>query len=148
MLIQSTAMFDLLASIGSAVVGDIMKRAIAAGIDWGKRRKKPPPEEVRQKIEEFVGHAAKAAPLPESLPASDQQRIISGIAELALPTFEQVVEYSPNTQRVVHAARGAVKKAAAKKAAPKKAAPKKVAPKKALKRLPTNKIVKKAFKRR
>ena len=60
--------------------------------------------------------AAKAAPLPESLPAADQRRIISGIAELALPTFEQVVEYSPNTQRVVQAARGAVKKAAKKAA--------------------------------
>jgi hypothetical protein len=27
-------MFDLLASIGSAAIGDIIKRAIAAGIDW------------------------------------------------------------------------------------------------------------------
>ncbi len=137
-------MFDLLAIIGSAAVGDIIKRAISAGINWGKRRKKPPAEEVRQKVEEFVADAAQAAAIPESLPAADQKRIIAGIAELALPTFEQVVEYSPNTQRVVHAARGVAKAAPAKKAARKalagKAAPKKASAKKA--------AVKKASKKR
>jgi hypothetical protein len=130
-------MFDLLAIIGSAVVGDIIKRAISAGMDWGKRRKKPPAAEVRQKVEEFVADAAKAAPLPKSLPAADQRRIVSGIAELALPTFEQVVEYSPNTQRVVHAARVAVKKAA-----------KKAAAKKTAKKAPAHRAAKKAPKRR
>jgi hypothetical protein len=129
-------MFDLLASIGSAVVGDIIKRAISAGMDWGKHRKKPPASAVRQKVEEFVADAAKTAPLPESLPAADQRRIISGIAELTLPTFEQVVEYSPNTQRVVRAARGAVKKTA-----------KKAAAKKAAKKAPARRAAKKASKR-
>jgi hypothetical protein len=128
--------FDLLAIIGSAVVGDINKRVISAGIGWGKRRKKPPAEEVRRKVEEFVADAAKTALLPESLPAADQHRVISGIAEPALPTFEQVVEYSPSTQCVVHAARGAVKKAA-----------KKAAVKKAAKRVSARKAVKKAAKR-
>lgn len=124
-------MFDLLASVGSALVGDIIKRAISAGIDWGKRHKKPPAEEVRQKVEEFVADAARSAPLPESLPAADQQRIITGITELTLPTFEQVVEYSSSTQRVMHAARRVAKKAPAKKAAARKAAPKKARAKKA-----------------
>lgn len=98
-LIQSSAMFDLLASIGSAAIGDIIKRAIAAGIDWGKRRKKPPSEEVRKKVEELVAAAAKKTPLPES--TAEQQRIIGGITELTLPTFEQVVDYSPNTRGIV-----------------------------------------------
>jgi len=138
-------MFDLLASIGSAAVGDIIKRAISAGIDWGKRRKKPPIEEVRQKVEEFVADAAQVAPFPESLPAADQKRIIAGIAELTLPTFEQVVEYSPNTQRVVHAARSVAKKGAA----PAKKAAKKVSRKAAPKKAPTKKAaVKKASKKR
>jgi formate dehydrogenase maturation protein FdhE len=128
--------------MGSAVVGDIIKRAIAAGIEWGKRRKKPPSKEIKQKVEEFVADATRTAPLPESLPAADQLRMISGIAELALPTFEEVVEYSPYTQRIVHAARAAVKKAPAKKGVAKKAAPKK-----ALKSLP-HKSVKKGSKRR
>lgn len=133
-------MFDLLASLGSAVVGDIIKRAISAGIEWGKRRKKPSAEEVRQKVEEFVADAAYRAPLPESLPAANQRRMITGITELTLPTFEQVVEYSLNTQRVMHAARRVAKKAPAKKAAARKATPKKARAKKA--------VIKKASKKR
>jgi DNA-binding protein HU-beta len=123
-------MFDLLATIGSAVVGDIIKRAVSVGIGWGKRRKKPTAEEVRQKVEEFVADAAQTTPFPESLPAADQKRIIAGIAELTLPTFEQVVEYSPSTQRIVNAARRVAKRAPAKKAA-RKALARKAAPKKA-----------------
>jgi hypothetical protein len=124
-------MFDLLAIIGSAAIGDIIKRAIAAGIEWGKRRKKPPDEEVRQKVEELVAAAAKTTPLPKS--TEEQQRIISGIAELTLPTFEEIVEYSSNTRGIMHAGRRAAKKVAAKKATPKKASKQFVrrAPKKA-----------------
>jgi dsRNA-specific ribonuclease len=142
------AVFDLLASIGSAVVGDIIKRAIAAGIDWGKRRNQPRPTEVRQKVEELVADAASAAAVTPNLSTADQQRIISEIAELTLPTFEQVVEYSLSTQRVVTAARGVAKKAPAKKAGGKKAPAKKAASKKAFKKLSTHRAVKKAFKRR
>jgi hypothetical protein len=123
-------MFDLLSTIGSAVIGDIIKRVIAAGMEWGKKRKKPPREEVKQKVEDLVANAAKTAPLPESLPASDQQIVIKGLAELTLPTFEQVVKYSPNTQKIVRAVRG-VRKGAPKKTARKA---KKAAKKKALKR--------------
>jgi hypothetical protein len=126
-------MFDLLSIVGSALIGDIIKRVIAAGMEWGRKRRKPSPDEVKQKVEDLVASAAKATPLPESLPASDQRIVIQGLAELTLPTFEQVVKYSPNTQAVVRAARGTAKKAAPKKAAKKKAA-KKAARKKAAKK--------------
>jgi hypothetical protein len=70
-------------------------------------------------VEELVAAAAKKTPLPES--AAEQQRIISGITELTLPTFEQVVDYSPNTRGILHAARSAVKKVAPRKASKKTA---------------------------
>ena len=102
-------MFDLLASIGSAAISDIIKRAIAAGIDWGKRRKKPPSEEVAAKgggIGCRRGEEDATTGIDRRATAHNQR-----ITELTLPTFEQVVDYSPNTRGIVHAARSAVKKA-------------------------------------
>jgi hypothetical protein len=74
------------------------------------------------------------AVVPDALTPEDRQRIVSGLVDVVRPTLEQVMEYSPNTQRIVYAVRsgGGVKRAAAKKkAAPKKAAVKKSAARKA-----------------
>jgi hypothetical protein len=75
---------------------------------------------VSQKVEEFVTKATEKA-LPDAAP-EDRLRIVTGLIDVVRPTLDEIMEYSPNTARVVHAARkGAAKKAAAKKAPSRKA---------------------------
>jgi hypothetical protein len=119
-------MFDLLGQIELLTIGEIIKRTIAAGAEWAKRRKKPAAEKVKEKVEELVADAADTVLPTSALPADDRRRLVADIAELALPTFEQVVEYSPNTRRVMYVAK--------KGAAPKKRRVVGVAKRRALKR--------------
>ncbi|MBV8072427.1 MAG: hypothetical protein JO270_21165 [Acidobacteriaceae bacterium] len=48
-------MFDILATMGVAAIGEIMKQSISNAITWAKGRKKPAPDVVDQKIEQIVG---------------------------------------------------------------------------------------------
>lgn len=123
-------MFDILATIGVAAISEIIKQTVAKATEWAKSRKKPAPEVVNQKVEEIVANATTAV-LQDALAPGDRQRVVAGLIDVVRPTLEQVMEYSPNTQRIIYAARGvAVKKAAPKKAAAKRASPKKAAMKK------------------
>jgi hypothetical protein len=119
-------MFDILATMGGAAIGEIIKQAVSHAMSWAKSRKKPAPDVVSKKVEEIVTNATNAV-VPDALAAEERQRVISGLIDVVRPTLEQVMEYSPNTQRIIYAAR----KVSVKKAAPKKAAVKKAAPKKA-----------------
>lgn len=124
-------MFDLMASISSAVVGDIIKRAIQGGVSWARNGKPAKVAEVEQKAAELVDKALNKAverspALGANLSAEQRQQIVTEITGLTLPTFKQVIEFDPRTQQVISAAKkGAPKKVAAKKAALKKTAAKK-----------------------
>jgi hypothetical protein len=87
---------------------------------------------VNQKVEEIVANATTAV-LPDALAPEDPQRVVAGLINVVRPTLEQAMEYSPNIQRIIYAARGAtVKKVAPKKTAAKKVSPKKAAMKKSV----------------
>ncbi len=118
-------MIEVLAAIEHAALGEIIKRVITGAINWAKGRKEPTPEVVGLKLEELADR--NLSPL---IPPENRQAAISSVVELAKPTFEEIVRYSPN----VHWVMAAVKKAAAKKAATKKDAPKKAGKKGAKKR--------------
>ena len=130
-------MFDLLASIGSAVAGDVIKRAIQGGVNWAKSRKSAKPAEVEQKAAELVDRALdraveKTPALGANLSAEQRQQIVTEITGLTLPTFKQVIEFDQRTRQVISAAKKAApKKVAKKKATAKKATVKRTAAKKA-----------------
>jgi hypothetical protein len=112
-------------TIETDFLGGLIKLVFSLGLDWLKgRKKKPSPNEVKQKVEELAAEATTTA-LPD-LSVKDQRLLAGQIAELTLPSFEQVVQYSPNTQRVITAAR---KVPAKKKGPPRKRVTKKAAAK-------------------
>jgi hypothetical protein len=115
-------MFDILATMGVAAIGEIIKQSVSGAVSWAKGRKKPAPEVVSQKVEELVTKATEKV-VPDSLAPEDRQRIVTGLIDVVRPTLDQVMQYSPNTAQIVYAVRhgGPVKKAAPKKAAAKKA---------------------------
>lgn len=104
-------MFDLLSAVGSALVGDVIKRVIASGLEWAKGQPKPVPEKVEKKVENLV-----AEHIPASVPPDMRAEVISAVTQLAMPTFAEIVQYSPNTSRIISAAKRAPAKKAAKKA--------------------------------
>lgn len=122
-------MFDVLSTMGAAAIGEIIKQSVAGAINWAKGRKKPAPAVIEQKVEQIVSGATNKV-VPDALTPEDRQRIVSGLIDVVRPTLDQVMEYSPNTQRIVNVAR----KVAAKSAPAKRVAPKKMAAKKAMKK--------------
>jgi hypothetical protein len=84
---------------------------ITGGMAWAANRKEPEPDIVELKL----GQIAEKN-LPETMPANQRQAVVTSLVDLVMPTFEQIVEYNPNIQRI----KSAMKKAPAKKAAAKK----------------------------
>jgi uncharacterized radical SAM superfamily Fe-S cluster-containing enzyme len=104
-------MIDILWTIETKLIGDMISRVLSAAWEWWReRRKKPSPDEVKQKVKAFAAEATKTVVPTGTLSAQDQRRLAGQIAELTLPSFEQVVQYSPNTQPVMLVARKAAKK--------------------------------------
>jgi hypothetical protein len=104
-------MFHLLAQLGTTALGEIIKKMITGGMAWAANRKEPEPDIVELKL----GQIAEKN-LPETMPANQRQAVVTSLVDLVMPTFEQIVEYNPNIQRI----KSAMKKAPAKKAAAKK----------------------------
>jgi hypothetical protein len=106
-------MLQLLAQLGTTALAEIVKKMVTGGMAWAANRKEPEPDIVELKL----GQIAKKN-LPETIPADQRQAVVTSLVDLVMPTFEQVVEYNPNIQRI----KSAIKKALAKKAAAKKSA--------------------------
>ena len=104
-------MLHLLAQLGTTALGEIVKKMITGGMTWAANRKEPEPDIVELKL----GQIAEKN-LPETMPANQRQAVVTSLVDLVMPTFEQIVEYNPNIQRI----KSAMKKAPAKKAAAKK----------------------------
>ena len=121
-------------TLGTAAAGEIVKQMIAGGIEWGKNRKAP----SSQIIELTLGKIAERN-LPDSVRSEDRRAVVTSLVELAKPTFEQIVEFNPITQRVIaHGKKSSTKKTAAKKAPAKKSAMKNAtsAPNRVVKKAP------------
>jgi hypothetical protein len=130
-------MMELLAFVEHAALGEIIKKIISGALSWAKNRKEPTSDLVELKLSKLA-----IKNLPESLPEEQKQAAAATLVELVKPTFEQIVEYSPTTQKIISAtrrrplgpgptwhARRAPAKHAAKKAPAKKAAKKATAKK-------------------
>ena len=104
-------MLHLLAQLGTTALGEIVKKMITGGMAWAANRKEPEPDIVELKL----GQIAEKN-LPETIPANQRQAVVTSLVGLVMPTFEQIVEFNPNIQRI----KSAIKKAPAKKAAAKK----------------------------
>lgn len=109
-------MEPLLGKLGVTVLSEIIKAMVKEGLKWAKNRTEPEPDIVELKL----GTIAEKN-IPDTIPADQRQAVVTSLVDLVMPTFEQVVEYNPNIQRI----KVAMKKAPAKKAAAKKAAAKK-----------------------
>jgi hypothetical protein len=130
-------MVELFSIIEHAALGEIIKRVITGVVDWAKGRKKPAPEKVQEKIEDLVNKN-----LPQSIPIEERLAVVSSLTTIVMPTLEQIAVYSPNTARIIAAAKKTVaKKAVAKKSVVRKASAKKtVAKKVAAKKSPAKKM--------
>jgi hypothetical protein len=132
-------MLHLLATLGTTALGEIVKKMITGALKWAEKREEPEPHIVELKLSKIADKN-----LPDSIPADQRQAVVTSLVDLVMPTFEQIVEYSPTTQKIISATRRrplgpgptwnahrAPAKHAAKKAPAKKAAVKKVPAKKA-----------------
>ena len=83
---------------------------------WAANRKEPEPDIVELKLGQIANKN-----LPETIPADQRQAVVTSLVDLVMPTFEQVVEFNPNIQRIKSAIKMAPAKKAAKKTAKKTA---------------------------
>jgi hypothetical protein len=136
----------ILAKLGVVALSEIMKAMFKEGLKWAKNRKEPEPDIIELKLSKIADKN-----LPDSISVDQRQAVVTSLVSLVMPTFEQIVEFSPTTQKIIavtrrrpsgpgpgpnwHARRApvkhAAKKAPAKKAAAKKTPAKKAAAKKA-----------------
>ena len=150
-------MNEFLAGLGATVVGDLVNKVIAKGLSWAQNRQEPASELVGLKL----GQIAERV-LPNTIPEEQRPAVVTSLVEIALPTFEQIVEFSESTQRIRAKAhkgrdtsfasgpgggwsgsgRAVTKKSPVKKAVAKKAPAKKTAAKKTA--AAPNRVVKKA----
>jgi hypothetical protein len=107
-------MLQLLASLGTRALAEIVKKMVTGALKWAENREEPMPELVELKL----GTIAKKN-LPDSIPPNKREAVVTSLVDLVMPTFEQIVEYSPNTRQVITAAKRASAKKAIKKAAKK-----------------------------
>jgi hypothetical protein len=104
------SMLHLLAQLGTTVLGEIVKKMITGGMAWAANRNEPGSDMVELKLSQIAEKT-----LPETIPADQRQAVVTSLVDLVMPTFEQIVEYNPNIQRM----KSAIKKAPAKKPAKK-----------------------------
>lgn len=105
-------MNQLLAQLGTTALGEIVKKMVTGGMKWAANRKEPESDIVELKLGQIADKN-----LPETIPADQRQAVVTSLVDLVMPTFEQVVEFNPNIQRI----KSVIKKAPAKKAAKKTA---------------------------
>jgi len=123
-------MDPLLAKLGADVIGQILKKVLKAALSWAENRHEPTSDIVELKLSQIAEKV-----LADAIPAEHRPAAASSVVNLVLPTYEQVVEYSPTAQKIIAAMKKApAKKAAARKAPAKKAAAKKAPAKKAARR--------------
>jgi hypothetical protein len=112
-------MLHLLATLGTTALGEIVKKMVTGGIEWAAKRKKPAPAKVEEKLGEIADKN-----LPDTIPADQRQAVVMSLTDLVMPTFEQIVEYSPNARHVISAAKRTLAKKSSAKWSVKKAAKK------------------------
>ncbi len=104
-------MNPLLAKLGADALGEIMKRVIKSALKWAETRHEPTSDIIELKLGKIADRA-----LRDKIPATKRHAVVSSLVDLVMPTYEQVVEFNPNIQRI----KSAMKKAPAKKAVARK----------------------------
>ena len=120
-------MFEtVLAYLGKTFLTELLKKIASAGLD--RAGEKMSKAQMRHEVEGIVRLNLE---LPPSTPKAETEKLVSTVTSVVLPTFEEIVRFDPNTNRIVYAAKAASKTAPAKKAVARKAvASKKAAPRK------------------
>ncbi len=94
-------MVEILGFMEHAALGEVIKQVIAKGVEWMKiSRTKPQARTIEAKVQELV---AETVEVPASMGKVEKRKLIAGVTELTLPTFQQVVLYSPNTTKILDA---------------------------------------------
>jgi hypothetical protein len=106
-------MDPLLAKLGADALGLIVKKVIKSALKWAETRHEPTSDIIELKLAKIAERA-----LPDTIPDTQRQAVVSSLVDLVMPTFEQVVEFNPNIQRI----KSTMKRAPAKKAVAKRSA--------------------------